>query len=127
MEVPVGDVFCNGWCEFSQVSSLPVAVNPNGGFNSHWQLSFRSDARITVDKTGTDDMVLYYQVTYALTEVPEDRGYLHTQSRPSNPLPYQQVHMSLDGVQGLGHCVVTYVAWGVSSNGRWGRVSCSSF
>lgn len=23
VEVPLGDFFCNGWCEFSQVSSLP--------------------------------------------------------------------------------------------------------
>src|SRR5687767_15752247 len=30
VEVPLGDFFCNGWCRFSQVSSLPVAVNPTG-------------------------------------------------------------------------------------------------
>src|SRR5204863_4928077 len=32
VEVPLGDFFCNGWGEYSHVSSLPIAVNPNGGF-----------------------------------------------------------------------------------------------
>lgn len=121
IEVPIGDFFCNGWCEFSQVSSLPVAVNPNGGFNSYWEMPFRSGARITVENTGADDAVLYYQVTYSLTDLPEDLGYFHAQWRRSNPLPYQEVHTILDGVQGSGHYVGTYVAWGVNSNGWWGE------
>ncbi len=31
IEVPLGDFFCNGWCERANVSSLPVAVNPAAG------------------------------------------------------------------------------------------------
>ena len=42
---PVGDFFCYGWGEFAQVSSLPVAVNPYGGFNCYWEMPFRSRAR----------------------------------------------------------------------------------
>ena len=41
----MGDFFCNGWCEYSHVSSLPVAVNPNGGFNSYWEMPFRKGVR----------------------------------------------------------------------------------
>ncbi len=41
VEVPLGDFFCNGWCERSNVNSLPVAVNPAGGFNSYWEMPFR--------------------------------------------------------------------------------------
>src|SRR5437773_215237 len=36
IEAPIGDFFCSGWPQFSQVSSLPVAVNPNGGMNCFW-------------------------------------------------------------------------------------------
>ena len=31
VEVPIGDLFCNGWCERCNIASLPVAVNPAGG------------------------------------------------------------------------------------------------
>ncbi len=41
VETPVGDFFCNGWCERSNVSSLAVAVNPAGGFNCYWEMPFR--------------------------------------------------------------------------------------
>ena len=44
----------------------------------------------------------YYQIDYTLTDVPDDRAYLHAQWRRSNPLPYQTVHTLLDGVQRPG-------------------------
>ena len=31
VETPYGDFFCNGWCEHSDVVSVPVQVNPAGG------------------------------------------------------------------------------------------------
>src|SRR5664279_2707877 len=36
VEVPLGDFFCNGWGIGCNVASLPVAVNPSGGFNCYW-------------------------------------------------------------------------------------------
>ena len=41
VEVPIGDFFCNGWGVACGVNSLPIAVNPNGGFNSYWVMPFR--------------------------------------------------------------------------------------
>jgi hypothetical protein len=121
VETPLGDFFCNGWCEFSQVSSLPIAVNPNGGFNSYWEMPFRRSARITVENLGDEQATLYYQVDYVLTEIPDDVAYLHAQWRRSNPLPYKTVHTILDGVRGEGHYVGTYLAWGVNNSGWWGE------
>ncbi|HVC80403.1 MAG TPA: glycoside hydrolase family 172 protein [Chloroflexota bacterium] len=119
--VPVGDFFCNGWNEFSQVSSLPIAVNPRGGFNSYWEMPFRRAARITVENLSDQEIVLYYQIDYTLTDQPESVAYFHAQWRRSNPLPYQTVHTLLDGVQGQGHYVGTYIAWGVNNSGWWGE------
>ena len=120
--MPLGDFFCNGWCERCNVNSLPVAVNPAGGFNSYWEMPFRRHARITLGKpvAGRGEG-FYYQIDYTLTEVPEDRAYFHAQWRRSNPLPYREVHTLLDGVQGQGHYVGTYIAWGVNNNGWWGE------
>ena len=66
-------------------------------------------------------MVLYYQINYTLTEIPEDCAYFHAQFRRVNPLPYKEVFTILDGVLGKGNYVGTYMAWGVNNNGWWGE------
>lgn len=122
VEVPLGDFFCNGWGVRCNIASLAVAVNPAGGFNSYWEMPFRRKARITVENLMDEPSdPLYYQITYALTDVPEDAAYLHARWQRSNPLPYAQVHTLLDGVIGQGHYVGTYIAWGVHHNGWWGE------
>ena len=122
VEAPLGDLFCNGWCERCNIASLPVAVNPAGGFNSYWEMPFRQHARITLENLSPEETRgFYYQIDYTLTDVPADRAYFHAQWRRNNPLPYHQVHTLLDGVKGQGHYVGTYIAWGVHNTGWWGE------
>jgi len=122
IETPLGDFFCSGWCQRCNVTSLAIAVNPAGGFNSYWPMPFRKSARITLENLSDDPVNgYYYQITYALTEVPDDAAYLHAQWRRSNPLAYMQDHTLLEGVRGQGHYVGTYLAWGVNNNGWWGE------
>ena len=122
IETPLGDFFANGWCTRCNITSLPLAVNPAGGFNSYWEMPFRQHARITVENLSPDELRgFFYQITYTLTEVPQTRAYLHAQWRRSNPLKYMDVHTLLDGVRGQGHYVGTYLAWGVNNNGWWGE------
>jgi hypothetical protein len=121
IECPVGDFFACGWQKYAQVSSLAVCVNPGSAFNSYWEMPFRKGFRITMTNVGAQEMRLYYQITYALTEVPEDAAYFHAQFRRVNPLPSKQVYTILDGVRGTGHYVGTYMAWGVNSSGWWGE------
>jgi hypothetical protein len=122
IEVPLGDFFCNGWCDRANVSSLPIAVNPAGGFNSYWEMPFRKHARLTLENLSPDEIHgFYYQVDYTLTAVPETRAYFHAQWRRNNPLPTGEVHTLLDGVRGQGHYVGTYLAVGVNNNGWWGE------
>jgi hypothetical protein len=122
VETPLGDFFCNGWCQRCNVASLPIAVNPAGGFNSYWPMPFRRSARVTLENLSDDPINGYYfQITYALTEVPSESAYFHAQWRRNNPLPYGEVHTLLDGVSGQGHYVGTYLAWGVNNNGWWGE------
>ena len=122
VEVPLGDFFCNGWCERVNVQSLPVAVNPAGGFNCYWEMPFRQHARITLENLVPDAVEgFFYQINYTLTEVEKDRAYFHAQFRRQNPLPYKEVYTILDGVQGQGHFVGVYMAWGVNNNLWWGE------
>ena len=121
VECPVGDFFAMGWGEYAQLSSLAVCVNPGSAFNCYWEMPFRKRCRITMTNIDDRDMVLYYQINYTLTEVPEEKGYFHAQFRRVNPLPYKEVYTILEGVKGQGHYVGTYMAWGVNNNGWWGE------
>jgi hypothetical protein len=122
VDVPLGDFFCNGWGSYCHVNSLPVAVNPNGGFNSYWPMPFRSRARISIVNLSSDAVpALYYQVDYSLTDVPRSVGYFHAQWRRSNPLAHMTPHTIVADVAGQGHYVGTYIAWGVHNSGWWGE------
>ncbi|MCE7982028.1 MAG: DUF2961 domain-containing protein [Caldilinea sp. CFX5] len=121
VECPVGDFFCMGWGKFAPLSSLAVCVNPGSAFNCYWEMPFRRRARITMTNIGEEAMRLYYQINYTVTEVPEDCAYFHAQFRRTNPLPYKDVYTILDGVQGRGHYVGVYMAWGVNNSGWWGE------
>ncbi len=121
VEAPVGDFFASGWGKFAPISSLAVCVNPGSAFNCYWPMPFRKSAKITMENIGDDEVTLYYQINYTLTDVPEDEAYFHAQFRRVNPLPYKDVYTIADGIKGKGHYVGTYLAWGVNNNGWWGE------
>ena len=121
VEVPVGDFFGMGWGKYAALTSLPVTVNPGSAFNCYWPMPFRKKCKITMENIADEDMVLYYQVDYILTEVPADAAYLHAQFRRTNPLPYKTDYTLVDNIKGRGQYVGTYMAWGVHNNGWWGE------
>jgi hypothetical protein len=121
VEVPLGDFFACGWGKYCQINSLAVCVNPGSAFNCYWSMPFRKKAKITMENRNAKDMTLYYQIDYTLTSVPSDAAYFHAQFRRVNRLPAKSVFTILDGVQGRGHYVGTYMAWEVHSPGWWGE------
>ncbi|MFZ0304417.1 MAG: glycoside hydrolase family 172 protein [Terracidiphilus sp.] len=121
VEVPVGDFFAMGWNKYAPISSLAICVNPGSAFNSYWPMPFRKQARITLENLDDKPMVVYYQIDYTRTAVPADSAYFHAQFRRLNPVPYKQVYTILDGVEGKGQYVGTYLAWGVHNDGWWGE------
>jgi hypothetical protein len=121
IEAPIGDFFACGWQKYAQISSLPVCVNPGRAFNSYWLMPFRKSFKVTIENIADENFTIYYQINYTLTQIPDDAAYFHAQFRRVNPLPYKDVYTLLDGVQGWGHYVGTYMAWGVNNNGWWGE------
>jgi hypothetical protein len=121
VECPVGDFFGMGWGRYAPLSSLAVCVNPGSAFNCYWEMPFRKRCRITMTNLADEQMVLYYQINYTLTDVDEDAGYFHAQFRRKNPLPYKEVYTLLDEVRGQGQYVGTYMGWGVHNSGWWGE------
>ena len=121
VECPIGDFFCMGWNKFMQINSLPVCVNPGSAFNCYWEMPFRKKCVMTVENRSADRFTLFYQIDYALEKVDDDCAYFHAQFRRVNPLPYKEVYTIVDGIEGQGQYVGTYMAWGVNNNGWWGE------
>ncbi|MBP8131488.1 MAG: DUF2961 domain-containing protein [Candidatus Hydrogenedentes bacterium] len=123
VEVPVGDFFAAGWGMGSEprITSLAVCVNPRSGFNSYWQMPFRQGCRVTMENQGEKRATVYYQIDYSLEAVAEGTPYFHAQFRRVNPLPYKDVYTIVDGIQGRGQYVGTYLAHGANSPGWWGE------
>lgn len=122
IECPVGDFFaCSSQEKYSQLTSLPICVNPRSGLNCYWEMPFKKSCRITMENISDEDMVLYYQIDYTLTEVPEDCAYFHAQFNRTNPLPYKTDYTILNTIKGKGHYVGTYMYWGVNNDGWWGE------
>ena len=123
VEVPVGDFFAAGWGMGNEprINSLAVCVNPRSGFNSYWQMPFGKSCRVTLENMGDSRAMVYYQIDFSLEKVPRNTPYFHAQFRRVNPLPEKEVFTILDGVQGRGHYVGTYLAHGANSPGWWGE------
>ena len=121
VECPLGDFFACGWGRYAPVNSMAVCVNPGSAFNCYWNMPFRKNCRVTLENRNDDQVTVYYQITYILQPVPETAGYFHAQFRRVNPLPYKTDYTILDGVQGKGQYVGTYMAWGTNNCGWWGE------
>lgn len=122
VEVPLGDFFAAGDGLRYKVNSAMVAINPSGGFNSYWPMPFRKSARITVENQGPGNIDgFFYQITYALEPVPANAASFHAQWRRSMTSREHPEHTLLDGVEGQGQYVGTFIAWEQLSNGWWGE------
>lgn len=121
IEVPLGDFFGQGWGEFAQLSSVPIAANPHGGFNSYWPMPFAGSARLTLENLAPSPATVYYQISYEIDVDVTGTGYLHTQFHRSNPLAAGETHPIVDRVVGSGKYVGAYLAWGVNRPGWWGE------
>lgn len=127
VECPIADFFCMGWNQYSPMVSLPVCVNPGSAFNCYWQMPFRKKCKITMENINPkDQMTLYYQVDYTLTDVPDDAAYFHAQFRRT-PYCENSDYTILDGVKGQGQFVGVYLAWGVHNVGWWGEGEAKFF
>jgi len=121
VEVPVGDFFGMGWGEYAHLNSLAVCVNPGRAFNCYWQMPFGKKCRITMENIDVNPTRLYYQVDYALTDIPDDAAYFHAQFRRPAPDSQKEAYTIVDNIKGKGQFVGTFLAWQVNNNGWWGE------
>jgi hypothetical protein len=131
VECPMPDFFANAWMNntykggfgaavpFAEIQSQMVAVNPCRGMNCFWPMPFRRRAKVTIENRLPRQATLYYQINYALEDVPEEALYFHAQYRQARPLEAGQDYVILDGVSGAGHYVGTALSVGMNGSGGW--------
>ncbi|MFC1650189.1 glycoside hydrolase family 172 protein [Candidatus Latescibacterota bacterium] len=82
VESPIGDFFGNGWGEFYNFTSLPIAVAPGGGgraMTSYFAMPFGKGARITIENDSEEKIdAFYYYVDYEEHKsIKKDMGRFH--------------------------------------------------
>jgi len=120
VETPLGDFFGVGWGMYVPLNSITVAVNPGNAFNCYWSMPFRKKCKITLQNLNSSEIILFYQVDYTLTEVPQDAGYFHAQFRRKKR-SQGGIYTLVDSIQGKGQYVGTYIAWGTDKHSWWGE------
>ena len=85
-------------------------------------MPFRKRCRITMENIAdaADDALLPDRLR-ARPTCRKTRRTSTPSSGATNPLPYKEVYTILDGVEGEGQYVGTYMAWGVNNTGWWGE------
>ncbi|MEM9882002.1 MAG: glycoside hydrolase family 172 protein [Planctomycetota bacterium] len=124
VECPLADFFASAYGtpqRFVPVVSRAVCVNPGSAYNAYWPMPFREHARLTLTNLDDAPLTLYFQINYTLTGVPDDAAYFHATFRRVNPLPKGEVVTLLDGVEGRGQYVGTYLAWALNHDRWWGE------
>lgn len=127
VETPLGDFFCTTWRSVD-VFSLPINVNPNNGLNCYFPMPFKKHARMTIENRSSEDLSgFFYAITYSECDVTDEDAYFHARFRRTNPLPYKEDYLIVDGIEGKGQYVGTYMAWQQNSSGWWGEGEAKFF
>lgn len=122
VEVPLTDFFAIGNDRWAPVNSAVVIDNPQAAMNCYWPMPFRKHARITVTNDSDNAIPLFtYQIDYRVAPVPAEAGYFHAQWRRAQVDPSNPSYTILDGVQGQGRYVGTFLAWTQLMTGWFGE------
>ncbi len=123
VECPLGDFFCCGFGRACVINSLPVAVNPSGGFNCYFPMPFDGNARITIENQHKNSVpAFFYQIDYCLYDtLPAHTGYFHASWRRQRLTRKAEDYVVLDHVHGRGQYVGTYLALTTLERYWWGE------
>jgi hypothetical protein len=128
VQAPLGDLLCNGWNARQDIVALPINVNPSGGMNIFFPMPYRKHVRITVENDSPNDLGgFFYTINYTEETVADDALYFHAYWRRSNPLAYATDYLMIDGIEGQGQYVGTFMTWQQNNKGWWGEGEIKMF
>ena len=126
VQCPIGDFFCCGHAQACRVNSMPVVVVPNRGFNCYFSMPFEH-ARIVLRNDHNEDVpAFFYQIDYTEYDaLPAGTMRFHAQWRRERVTELACDYVVLDGVQGRGAYIGTYLAL-TALESRWWGSRCTS-
>ena len=122
VQCPIGDFFCCGHAQACRVNSMPVVVVPNRGFNCYFSMPFEH-ARIMLRNDHNEDVpAFFYQIDYTeYDSLPAGTMRFHAQWRRERVTELARDYVVLDGVQGRGAYIGTYLALTALESRWWGE------
>lgn len=123
VECPLGAFFAMGHDSVHHaVVSVPVVVGPRAACSCYWQMPFRKHARITLTHDGFEPIgCVAYRILYKLHDIKDGAAYFHAQWRRGRTTLEKPLYTILDGVEGRGVYVGTYLAWNATASDWWGE------
>ena len=114
VEAPLAAFFGNGWDEYYEFTSLPLAVGPQRGTGlvSYFQMPFANGARLEIENQSNETISrLYFYVDYVeMKKLPDDLGRFHawynhelTDALPEGETEWGLVGAQTNNVDGAGN------------------------
>lgn len=114
VEAPLAAFFGNGWDEYYEFASLPLAVGPQGGTGlvSYFQMPFANGARLEIENQSDETISrLYFYIDYVeMKKLPNDLGRFHawynhelTDALPEGETEWGLVGSQINNVDGAGN------------------------
>ena len=114
VEAPLAAFFGNGWDEYYEFASLPLAVGPQGGTGlvSYFQMPFANGARLEIENQSDETISrLYFYIDYVeMKKLPNDLGRFHawynhelTDALPEGETDWGLVGPQINNVDGAGN------------------------
>lgn len=114
VEAPLAAFFGNGWDEYYEFASLPLAVGPQGGTGlvSYFQMPFANGARLEIENQSDETISrLYFYIDYVeMKKLPNDLGRFHawynhelTDALPEGETEWGLVGSQTNNVDGAGN------------------------
>lgn len=114
VEASLAAFFGNGWDEYYEFASLPLAVGPQGGTGlvSYFQMPFANGARLEIENQSDETISrLYFYIDYVeMKKLPNDLGRFHawynhelTDALPEGETEWGLVGPQINNVDGAGN------------------------
>ncbi len=102
--------------KYPVLNSAMILVAPGRGYNCFFEMPFQKHCRITIENRSKKDEVLYYIITGAHQEIPQNAGYFHASYRQQHPVQKGKSYTVIDNISGKGQFVGVTLATGMNGN-----------
>jgi hypothetical protein len=122
IECPLGDFMGSAHAKINSYQSAVHSVGINSALNIWLPMPFSKNARMTLTNEGDQNITLFYQIDYTITDKhPENFGRLHVCFRRNNPTTLKEDFEILPKRTGEGRFIGTVLGIRTLEGNWWGE------